>query len=208
MCMKVVHQNALQLLVSGFGPISARRTFQETSADIFSFRLRGQPRRNLIRFGKCAFKSLNIGSIKWALLAAIKTIEDAFAISSVWKLCSRKNSNAIQRSIKSFASWSCCSITCRQQFLISRHRQLFCRSSRKHSSPARFINFLYSSRSANANWRHFLHFGAKFFLWFWVIFLALIIICSRSLFTSCCGEEREVSFENVFFLFGRKNFYE
>lgn len=92
MCMKVVHQNALQLLVSGFGPISARRTFQETSADIFSFRFRGQPRRNLIRFGKCAFKSLNIGSIKWALLAAIKTIEDAFAISSVWKLCSRKKS--------------------------------------------------------------------------------------------------------------------
>lgn len=93
MCMKVVHQNALQLLVSGFGPISARRTFQETSADIFSFRFRGQPRRNLIRFGKCAFKSLNIGSIKWTLLAAIKTIvEDAFAISSVWKLCSRKKS--------------------------------------------------------------------------------------------------------------------
>lgn len=64
-------------------PFRQEELFKKHLRIFFSFRFRGQPRRNLIRFGKCAFKSLNIGSIKWALLAAIKTIEDALAISSM-----------------------------------------------------------------------------------------------------------------------------
>lgn len=100
---------------------------------------------------------------------------------SARKLC---NKNAIQQSIKKFFFLSSVLQLHHVQVTIphqSPSPTFSSRSSRKHSSPARFIIFFL--RSTNANWRHFLHFLRAKFLRFWFLFSlwssSALVYCSH-----------------------------